>query len=132
MFAVYDNPTDESKATELWKTSAAWMTMGRLMHTQRNVAQAMWSHFEELAPTTVEELSCNFDDVPAAYEKVFDGWERNVVKRTDALSELMYRTVGFRDSRDSLQFGVSMWRLSWITFIFLPLTFSVGVFGMSR
>ena len=25
----------------------------------------------------------------------------------------------------------SLWRLSWITFIFLPLTFITGIFGMN-
>src|SRR6201996_6866291 len=43
----------------------------------------------------------------------------------------MYKSVEIRDSRHSLQLGTSMWRLSWITFIFLPLTFMVGFFGMN-
>ena len=43
----------------------------------------------------------------------------------------MYKSVEIRDSRQSLQLSISMWRLSWITFIFLPLTFTVGVFGMN-
>jgi hypothetical protein len=43
----------------------------------------------------------------------------------------MYKSVGIRDSRHSLELGTSMWRLSWITFIFLPLTFAVGFFGMN-
>lgn len=43
----------------------------------------------------------------------------------------MYKSVEIRDSRQSLQLGTSMWRLSWITFIFLPLTFLVSFFGMN-
>lgn len=43
----------------------------------------------------------------------------------------MYKSVSIRDARLSLQLNASLWRLSWITFIFLPLTFLVGFFGMN-
>lgn len=43
----------------------------------------------------------------------------------------MYKSVSIRDSRQSLELNASLWRLSWITFIFLPLTFLVGFFGMN-
>ena len=43
----------------------------------------------------------------------------------------MYKSVTIRDSKQSLELAASLWRLSWITFIFLPLTFLVGLFGMN-
>jgi Mg2+ and Co2+ transporter CorA len=43
----------------------------------------------------------------------------------------MYKSVSIRDARLSLELNASLWRLSWITFIFLPLTFLVGFFGMN-
>jgi p-aminobenzoyl-glutamate transporter AbgT len=43
----------------------------------------------------------------------------------------MYKSVSIRDSRLSLELNSSLWRLSWITFIFLPLTFLAGFFGMN-
>jgi hypothetical protein len=43
----------------------------------------------------------------------------------------MYKSVTIRDSRQSLQLNTSLWRLSWITFVFLPLTFLCGFFGMN-
>jgi Mg2+ and Co2+ transporter CorA len=46
-------------------------------------------------------------------------------------SAQMYKSVSIRDSRQSLELNASLWRLSWITFIFLPLTFLVGFFGMN-
>ena len=56
--------------------------------------------------------------------------QEDLVKPTATLADLMYKSVGIRDSRHGLQLNTSMWRLSWITFIFLPLTFMVGFFGM--
>jgi hypothetical protein len=43
----------------------------------------------------------------------------------------MYKSVSIRDARLSLELNGSLWQLSWITFIFLPLTFLVGFFGMN-
>ena len=43
----------------------------------------------------------------------------------------MYKSISIRDARHSLELNTSMWRLSWITFIFLPLTFLAGFFGMN-
>lgn len=43
----------------------------------------------------------------------------------------MYKSVSIRDARKSVELNTSLWRLSWITFIFLPLTFLVGFFGMN-
>jgi Mg2+ and Co2+ transporter CorA len=43
----------------------------------------------------------------------------------------MYKSVCVRDARLSLELNASLWRLSWITVIFLPLTFLVGFFGMN-
>lgn len=73
----------------------------------------------------------------------------DLTKPTESLISLLYQSVSIRDSRHSLELGVSsvftlislgllpfeaykrtVWRLSWITFIFLPLTFIVGFFGM--
>lgn len=43
----------------------------------------------------------------------------------------MYKSISIRDARQSLELNTSLWRLSWITFIFLPLTFLTGMFGMN-
>ena len=43
----------------------------------------------------------------------------------------MYKSVAIRDTRTSLELNTSLWRLSWVTFIFLPLTFLSGFFGMN-
>lgn len=43
----------------------------------------------------------------------------------------MYKSISIRDARQSLELNTSLWRLSWITFIFPPLTFLAGIFGMN-
>lgn len=43
----------------------------------------------------------------------------------------MYKSISIRDARQSLQLNTSLWRISWLTFIFLPLTFLASFFGMN-
>ena len=102
------------------------------MYLHRDVAREMRTRFGDVSPMSPKKGGKWLGSVPEDFAKLIEEWDREVVQRTTALSDVMYKSVAFRDSRDSLQFGVSMWRLSWITFIFLPLTFSVGVFGMSK
>lgn len=54
----------------------------------------------------------------------------NDIRRADPWLQ-MYKSISIRDARQSLELNTSIWRLSWITFIFLPLTFLAGVFGMN-
>ena len=53
-----------------------------------------------------------------------------ILERADPQVQ-MYKSISIRDARQSLELNTSMWRLSWITFIFLPLTFLAGIFGMN-
>lgn len=43
----------------------------------------------------------------------------------------MYKSISIRDARQSLDLNTSLWRISWVTFIFLPLTFLASFFGMN-
>ncbi|KAK7184970.1 ankyrin repeat-containing protein [Paraphaeosphaeria sporulosa] len=45
--------------------------------------------------------------------------------------DLVYKSISINDARRSMELNASLWRLSWVTFIFLPLTFLVGFFGMN-
>jgi Mg2+ and Co2+ transporter CorA len=72
-----------------------------------------------------------FKEVPVQLNNIQSLVDEELIKPTTSLTDLMYKSVEIRDSRHELRLGTSMWRLSWITFIFLPLTFMVGFFGMN-
>lgn len=89
----------------------------------------MQLNFHEMSADQTEAnwLESNSADM----ERISALIQEDLVKPTANLADLMYKSVGIRDSRHGLQLNTSMWRLSWITFIFLPLTFMVGFFGMN-
>ncbi|KAH9869191.1 hypothetical protein IAQ61_006396 [Plenodomus lingam] len=128
---IYENPADESRAPELWKNSAQWLKVERLIYIHVDVSQETRGYLHELFGSDPHDDTPWLGNAPDDLDKLTGQWERDIVGPTTALSDLMYKSVGIRDARHSLQLGLSMWRLSWITFIFLPLTFTVGFFGMN-
>lgn len=65
------------------------------------------------------------------FNKVSKLLDDDLTKRTNNLSDLMYKSVSVRDSREGLRLNGSMWRLSWITFIFLPANCLLAAYGMN-
>lgn len=127
---IYDNPADESRAPELWTNSAAWLKVDKIMYIHQDLIKEMQGHMKELEDMEDPQEEW-LSTTPAEFDKLSHSVQEDLVQPTTNLSDLMYKSVGIRDSRQSLQLGTSMWRLSWITFIFLPLTFMVGFFGMN-
>ncbi|KAG0643438.1 hypothetical protein HOY80DRAFT_1007433 [Tuber brumale] len=127
---IYEQPADESRAPELWSNSAHWLKYEKLMFYHIDVVNEMRKYLVEIDGDLTDE-GLWLRESPEDFDRLSNLIEEDLVKRTNNLSELMYKSVGIRDSRQSLQLGTSLWRLSWITFIFLPLTFIVGFFGMS-
>ncbi|KAF2807640.1 uncharacterized protein BDZ99DRAFT_61992 [Mytilinidion resinicola] len=128
---IYENPADESRAPELWTNSSLWLKVERLMYIHVNIIKEMKNHLKELADEDPPQQETWLENTADEFDKLSNLIEEGIVKPTNNLSDLMYKSVGIRDARHSLQLGTSMWRLSWITFIFLPLTFVVGFFGMN-
>ncbi|WPH00093.1 Hypothetical protein R9X50_00291600 [Acrodontium crateriforme] len=135
---IYENPADESRAPELWTNQAAWLKVDKIMWIHQDLVRETQGHLRELAEVETSEDEVSplptiewITSTPAEYEKLSHSVQEDLVQPTANLSDLMYKSVGIRDSRQSLQLSLSMWRLSWITFIFLPLTFIVGFFGMN-
>ena len=111
---------------------ADWSTIARLIYSHRNLAKSVACVFRELALVKYKNGGLQLDASPGTFDLMIEEWDRNVVKRTAAVLDHMFKAVSLRDAHDTLHYGESMWRLSWITFIFLPLTFSTGLFGMSK
>ncbi|QKX64050.1 uncharacterized protein TRUGW13939_11223 [Talaromyces rugulosus] len=127
---IYDQPADESRAPELWANSSAWLKVEKLVNVHSSVMQEMKTRLHELTDDIDTEDNW-LDDSPGDFDRLKNLVTEDLTKPTESLISLLYQSVSIRDSRHSLELGVSMWRLSWITFIFLPLTFIVGFFGMN-
>ncbi|EXJ56554.1 hypothetical protein A1O7_06898 [Cladophialophora yegresii CBS 114405] len=76
---------------------------------------------------TAKWLTPLLDDFEVLAENIVTDY----LQPLEHMIDLLYKSVTIRDSRQSLELNASLWRLSWITFIFLPLTFLVGAFGMN-
>ncbi|OKL63593.1 hypothetical protein UA08_02012 [Talaromyces atroroseus] len=127
---VYDRPDDESRAPELWVNSSAWLKVEKLVNVHISVMQEMKARLHELTDDVDSEDNW-LEDSPGDFERLTNMVTEDLTKPTESLISLLYQSVSIRDSRHSLELGLSMWRLSWITFVFLPLTFIVGFFGMN-
>ena len=124
---IYEEPADESRAPELWTNSNWWLKMERLMFTHVDVIRECQANLREMAddPTVSDQW---LEAAPGDFERLSNRVQEDLVKPTANLADLMYKSVGIRDSRHSLQLSMSMWRLSWITFVFLPIVAACSFF----
>ena len=126
---IFEQPADESRADEIWGNSNNWLKLGRLILTHSNIIQQLNLNLRELVESAGD--SPWLDSGVQIFDTLEERIQENLSKPTDSLSDLMYKSVGIRDTRHSLELSYSMWRLSWITFIFLPLSFASSFFGMN-
>lgn len=127
---IYEGPADETRAPELWTNSSMWLKVERLVWIHIAVLKEMQGHLRDLAGELAIEDNW-LESSTGDFERLSNLVQEDLIKPTANLADLMYKSVEIRDSRHSLQLNASLWRLSWITFIFLPLTFMVGFFGMN-
>ena len=133
---IYEFPADESRADEIWFNSSNWLKTERLVFEHSNILKEVQLNLRELMDdnSTADNSTAETPWLEAStndFERLQSRVDEDLVKPTNSLSDLMYKSVEIRDSRHSLELSYSMWRLSWITFIFLPLTFTVSFFGMN-
>ena len=127
---IYEQPADESRAPELWENQAKWLVFEKLMYFHQDAVNDMRKYLVELDgdPSDAGQW---LRESPDDFARITNLIAEDLLKRTSNLTELMYKSVGIRDSRESLRLGASMWRLSWITFIFLPANCLIAFFGMN-
>ena len=123
---IYAEPADESRQNELIINGSMFLTVERLMFVHKTIIKELQANLREIADNSPEDW---LESSPGDFEKLNNLVQEDLVKPINNLSDLMYKSVGIRDSRHSLHMSMSMYLVSIITFVFLPLTFIVGVFG---
>ena len=127
---VYQRPEDDKLAKKLWEYSRVFQDAGKIVNLLTllvgDIGSELARHLEdeELGRTFLGHLLSRFRDLDI---EVREELQTPVADMID----LVYKSVSIKDARLSLELNASLWRLSWVTFIFLPLTFLVGFFGMN-
>ncbi|KAI9726846.1 MAG: hypothetical protein M1834_001492 [Cirrosporium novae-zelandiae] len=127
---IYEEPADETRAPELWTNSSNWLKVEKIIYVHMDILNELRNNLRDITDED-EDQNTWLVGIPSDFERLKNLIEEDLIKPTANMADLMYKSVGIRDSRHSLRLGVSMWRLSWITFIFLPLNFIVAFFGMN-
>ena len=143
---IYDQPADDSRAPVLWSISKQLLQAERLMKFHVLLMENVQRDLTNLTGNTKHPdwLGQNLTEFSRLSSEIEEMLKKPVANMVDLVSHglltdleranswlQMYKSISIRDARQSLELNTSMWRLSWITFIFLPLTFLAGVFGMN-
>jgi hypothetical protein len=142
---VYERPSDDSHAGGIWAMSQHALEMAKLASRHSTLCQDVQEYFNYFAER--DEGNAWLEVVLKGFRQISISVRDDFIDPTNYMIDLvrqrflvlrpasidcsqMYKSISIRDSRQSLELNASLWRLSWITFIFLPLTFLVGFFGM--
>ncbi|KAF2402141.1 hypothetical protein EJ06DRAFT_580467 [Trichodelitschia bisporula] len=123
---IYARPADDSRDTELWTNVALWLKLSKLLVRQIDALSTLQGSLTIIAPEFVW-----LPTAPASLSSLAAQIDKALTQPTAGLTEVMYKSVSIRDARAALELNTSVWRLSWITFIFLPLSCVGGIFGMN-
>ncbi|KAK8880066.1 metal ion transmembrane transporter [Apiospora arundinis] len=137
---IFSNPESEASGEELWRLSSHWNVYNRLFTLHIHMVDYLEARALRFLQGCWEDRTNGKDSMGEV--KVFGGVPKSIVagqtelmqglvNPTMNMLDMIYKRVAIRDARQSLMLNESLWRLSWITFIFLPLTFITGIFGMN-
>ncbi|RMZ74877.1 hypothetical protein DV737_g5646, partial [Chaetothyriales sp. CBS 132003] len=126
---IWSRPADSSRAMEVWAMSQRLHTMVKLINRHAKLIEFVQEDFGVFAERSEKQIW--LDEQLDHFTQLSENIRVDYVEPLEGMIDLMYKSVTIRDSRQSLELNASLWRLSWITFIFLPLTFLSGFFGMN-
>lgn len=147
---IYIRPADDKYSPLLWESSKRLQQAERLLKFHVLLIENVQHELTDITgPNTMEPdwLRQNLKEFSRLSSEVEESLRKPVAQMVDLVnhqiadylhsiwidifSVQMYKSIGIRDARQSLELNTSLFRLSWITFIFLPLTFLAGIFGMN-
>ncbi|KPI45620.1 uncharacterized protein AB675_371 [Cyphellophora attinorum] len=130
---IFSQPSDPSRAREIWAMSQRLHEILKLLNRHTSLIEDVQDDFRTFAERFDSEDDDDewLDPTLATLTDLSEAIDVDYVQPMDRMMDLMYKSVTIRDSRQSLELNASLWRLSWITFIFLPLTALSGFFGMN-
>jgi hypothetical protein len=127
---VYRNPGDDKLPDKLWYFSRAFQNASKVSKLLEALVNNLEDQFQRqlvkklLGEPVVERLRQSLQQMRL---DITEDLQRPIAEITD----YVYKSVSIRDTRNLYELNTSLWRLSWVTFVFLPLTFVAGVFRMN-
>ncbi|EXJ78210.1 hypothetical protein A1O3_09371 [Capronia epimyces CBS 606.96] len=134
---VYASPDDDGPSGDLWKLSKQAVEMGQSIEQQVIAMEgvenclAAYGRYVDVDRLPSPELVPSLSVLISELRNLRSDLQNDLTKPIESMIDLMYKSISIRDSRLSLELNASLWRLSWITFILLPLIFLAGIFGMN-
>jgi hypothetical protein len=89
---IYEQPADESRAPELWRNQAKWLTYEKLMYNHQDAVTDMQRFLVEL-DGDLSDAGKWLKESPDDFKKLETLMSEDLVKRTNNLSDLVGRSL---------------------------------------
>lgn len=113
---IYETPADEIRAPELWYNYKNWLRTEKLLDNHLGVVNEIAMRLARLRHDDAQQPE-EWQDIHPQYDKLMKLVQTTLIQPTANLNDLLYKSVGVRDSRLGLQLNQSLWRLSWSSYI---------------